>query len=88
LAAPLEYFDLKDLSTSADGVCMSDTNRYIGHRRPPLSAPHASVETGLLVNAPSRVEALRKLIAAGQYQVNPRWLATKIFSAAGLTIPG
>jgi hypothetical protein len=67
---------------------MSDTNRYIGPRRPPLQAPHASVETGMLVNAPSRVEALRRLVAAGQYQVSPRWLASKIFSAAGLTIPG
>jgi len=41
----------------------------------------------MLVNAPSRVEALRRLVAAGQYQVSPRWLATKIFSAAGLTVP-
>jgi anti-sigma28 factor (negative regulator of flagellin synthesis) len=36
---------------------------------------------------PSRVEALRKLVAAGQYHVSPRWLATKIFNAAGVKIP-
>jgi len=66
---------------------MSDANRYISHRRPAVSAPHAPVEAGVLVNSPSRVEALRKLVAAGQYQVSPRWLATKIFRAAGVTIP-
>jgi len=66
---------------------MSDTNRYISHRRPAVPATRAPVEAGMLVNAPSRVEALRKLVAAGQYQVSPRWLATKIFGAAGVKIP-
>jgi anti-sigma28 factor (negative regulator of flagellin synthesis) len=40
-----------------------------------------------VVTAPSRVEALRKLVAAGQYHVSPRWLATKIFRAAGVKVP-
>ena len=31
-----------------------------------------------------RVEALRKLVAAGQYQVSPRYLAHKIMRAAGI----
>ena len=66
---------------------MSDTNRYISHRRPALPASRAPVETGFLVNSPSRVESLRKLVAAGQYQVSPRWLANKIFGAAGVKIP-
>ena len=66
---------------------MSDTNRYISHRRPAVSASRNPVETGFLVNAPSRVESLRKLVAAGQYQVSPRWLANKIFGAAGVKIP-
>ena len=66
---------------------MSDTNRYISHRRPALPASRAPVETGLLVNSPARVESLRKLVAAGQYQVSPRWLANKIFDAAGVKIP-
>jgi anti-sigma28 factor (negative regulator of flagellin synthesis) len=66
---------------------MSDTNRTISHRRPAVPARHASVETGVLVNSPSRVEGLRKLVASGQYQVSPRWLAAKIFRAAGVIIP-
>jgi len=67
---------------------MSDTNRTIGPRRPLLAARQSSLQAGMLVNAPSRVEALRRLVAAGQYQVSPRWLATKIFRAAGVNIPG
>lgn len=31
-----------------------------------------------------RIEALRKLVAAGQYQVSPRYLAHRIMSAAGI----
>ncbi|HEY4187900.1 MAG TPA: flagellar biosynthesis anti-sigma factor FlgM [Polyangia bacterium] len=31
-----------------------------------------------------RVEALRKLVAAGQYQVSPRHLAHQILRAAGI----
>ncbi|HEY5088791.1 MAG TPA: flagellar biosynthesis anti-sigma factor FlgM [Polyangia bacterium] len=67
---------------------MSDTNRTIGPRRPPLAARQSPLHADMLVNAPSRVDALRRLVAAGQYQVSPRWLATKIFRAAGVTIPG
>jgi anti-sigma28 factor (negative regulator of flagellin synthesis) len=33
-----------------------------------------------------RVEALRKLVAAGQYQVSARYLAYRIFRAADLRI--
>jgi anti-sigma28 factor (negative regulator of flagellin synthesis) len=39
------------------------------------------------VTSPARVEALRKLIAAGQYQVSPRWIATRIFRMAGVKVP-
>ena len=39
------------------------------------------------VTSPSRVEALRKLVAAGQYQVSPRWIATRIFRMAGVKVP-
>jgi anti-sigma28 factor (negative regulator of flagellin synthesis) len=39
------------------------------------------------VTAASRVEALRQLVAAGQYQVSARWLATRIFRAAGVPLP-
>jgi hypothetical protein len=36
---------------------------------------------------PGRVEALRKLVAAGQYHVSPKWLAVRIFRAAGVALP-
>jgi hypothetical protein len=66
---------------------MSDTNRYIGPRRPPVSALRAGVETGVVVSSPARLEVLRQLVASGRYQVSPRFLATKIFRAAGVKIP-
>ena len=66
---------------------MSDTNPYIT-RRPPLSASSRGlIASGPSVNSPTKVEALRKLVAAGQYNVSPRWLATKIFRAAGVRLP-
>ncbi len=64
---------------------MSGSNRHIT-RRPPQTAPGAPHETGV-VNSPARIEALRKLVASGQYHVSPRWLATKIFRAAGVKLP-
>jgi anti-sigma28 factor (negative regulator of flagellin synthesis) len=42
--------------------------------------PFADVDTRLS----PRVEALRKLVASGQYQVSPRYLAQRIIRAAGL----
>ena len=65
---------------------MSGTNRHIT-RRPPVQAPRAPHETGPVVNSPARIEALRKLVASGQYHVSPRWIATKIFRAAGVKLP-
>jgi hypothetical protein len=66
---------------------MSDTNRYMTQRRPPLSAPPVHLSAGVTITPPSRIEALRCLVAAGQYQVSPRWLATKILQAAGVKLP-
>jgi len=63
---------------------MSDTNRP-STRRSALLAPHAAPYASL--NAPSRIDALRRLVAAGQYHVSPRWLATRIFRAAGVKVP-
>jgi anti-sigma28 factor (negative regulator of flagellin synthesis) len=40
-----------------------------------------------MVTSPGRVEALRQLVAAGRYDVNPRYLAAKIFQAAGVKVP-
>lgn len=70
------------------GVGMRDTSRYISHRRPPVSAPRATSSARVLVQ-PSltragRVDLLRRLVAAGQYQVNPRAVALKIMSMAGV----
>jgi len=65
---------------------MSDTNRYMPPRRSAVRAPGISLQAAP-VSSPARVEALRKLVAAGQYQVSPRWLATKIFDAAGVKLP-
>ena len=78
-----ERMSLKENATPAEVVGMSYTGRHIT-RRPPLSADRAPAGT---INAPSRVEALRKLVAAGQYHVSPRWLATRIFRAAGVKVP-
>jgi hypothetical protein len=64
---------------------MRDTNRYT--RRPPVSAPRDSAVTAPGINSPAHVESLRRLVAAGQYHVSPRWLATKIFRAAGVKVP-
>jgi hypothetical protein len=83
MAAVGEGMSLKEIATTAELVGMSYTNRHTT-RRPPLSADRHAVES---MNAPSRVEALRKLVAAGQYHVSPRWLATKIFRAAGVKVP-
>ena len=62
---------------------MSDTNRPTT-RRSALPAPHAPYPS---VTAPSRIDALRRLVAAGQYHVSPRWVATRIFRAAGVKVP-
>jgi anti-sigma28 factor (negative regulator of flagellin synthesis) len=62
---------------------MSDTNRH-PPRRSAISAARAPLGE---VSSPARVEVLRKLVAAGQYHVSPRWLATKIFRAAGVKVP-
>jgi len=63
---------------------MSDTNSHFPRR---FALPAARPSMAGVVTAPSRVEALRKLVAAGQYHVSPRWLATKIFRAAGVKVP-
>jgi len=67
---------------------MANTTKYIAptrgsHTAAPVSVvtdPSASLDTRLS----PRVEALRRLVAAGQYQVSPRYLAHKIMRAAGI----
>jgi hypothetical protein len=65
---------------------MSDTRHTT--RRPPVSSRRAlpPASEPPMVLSP-RVEALRKLVAAGQYHVSPKWLAIKIFKSAGVPIP-
>jgi anti-sigma28 factor (negative regulator of flagellin synthesis) len=45
-----------------------------------MTDPSADVDARLS----PRVEALRKLVASGQYQVSPRYLAQRIMRAAGM----
>jgi anti-sigma28 factor (negative regulator of flagellin synthesis) len=64
---------------------MSNTTRHISQRRPPVSAQRASAPVApQSVRTSDKVDTLRRLVAAGQYQVSPQYLAMKIFKAAGL----
>jgi hypothetical protein len=68
---------------------MSDTNRHLPPRRSPASARPTN-EAALAAPSqtpPARVEALRKLVAAGQYHVSAKWVAVRIFRAAGVPLP-
>lgn len=49
---------------------------------PVLTDPHAPLD----VRLSPRVEALRKLVASGQYQVSPRHLAQQILRSAGFKL--
>jgi hypothetical protein len=67
---------------------MSDTNRHLT-RRPPASA-RSNSQAALAASGstpPARIEALRKLVAAGQYHVSAKWVAVRIFRAAGVPLP-
>ena len=64
---------------------MRNTTRHTSHRRPPLAARSMAAPTPPQVVASSnKVDTLRRLVAAGQYHVNARYLAERIFKAAGL----
>jgi anti-sigma28 factor (negative regulator of flagellin synthesis) len=65
---------------------MSNTTRHISRRRPPVSAQRsaAAPTPPQIVASSNKVDTLRRLVAAGQYQVSPKYLAMKIFKAAGL----
>ena len=64
---------------------MSNTTRHISQRRPPVPAQRASAPRApQSVQGANKVDTLRRLVAAGQYQVSPKYLAMKIFKAAGL----
>jgi hypothetical protein len=66
---------------------MSDTSRHLIQRR--LSEPpsHSALPlTDHVTNSSARVEALRKLVAAGQYHVSAKWLAHRICRCAGVPV--
>jgi anti-sigma28 factor (negative regulator of flagellin synthesis) len=64
---------------------MSNTTRHIQNRRPPVSAVRAAAPVApQSVQSANKVDTLRRLVAAGQYHVSPKYLAMKIFKAAGL----
>jgi len=67
------------------GVGMSNTTRHIPQRRAPVRAQRVAAPVAQpSVNSASKVDTLRRLVAAGQYHVSPKYLAMKIFKAAGL----
>lgn len=53
----------------------------MGTEVPPAPSPPDAND----VRLSPRVQALRKLVASGQYEVSPRYLAHKIIRAAGLS---
>lgn len=66
---------------------MSNTTRHIPNRRPAVPAQRAPAPLAarsLSTNSANKVDTLRRLVAAGQYHVSPKYLAMKIFKAAGL----
>ena len=73
-------------------VGMSDTSRHLTHRRSPGSeAQRQAAAAGppadhVSTSSSARVEALRKLVAAGQYHVSAKWLAHRIFRCAGIPV--
>jgi anti-sigma28 factor (negative regulator of flagellin synthesis) len=66
-------------------VGMSNTTRHTPQRRPPVPVRRASAPLApQSVSSANKVDTLRRLVAAGQYHVSPKYLAMKIFKAAGL----
>ena len=60
-------------------------SKYIAPGTRAHSAP-APVTTDLDARLSPKVEALRKLVASGQYQVSPRYLAQRIMRSAGFKV--
>lgn len=80
-------FSLKAGWVRVDSVGMSNTTRHISRRRPPVTAQRSAAQAPTppqIVASSNKVDTLRRLVAAGQYQVSPKYLAMKIFKAAGL----
>ena len=79
---------LKVFGGGADGVVMANTIKHTGSQ--PRSSRQGSASISLDPSAADetrlspRIEALRKLIASGQYQVSPRYLAYRIMRTAGV----
>jgi hypothetical protein len=67
---------------------MANTTKYTAPGR--SAAPSAPIPGLMDGTEPAklspRVEALRKLVAAGQYQVSPRYLAHRIMRSAGFKL--
>jgi anti-sigma28 factor (negative regulator of flagellin synthesis) len=68
---------------------MANTPKYTAPARSVSSSAPIPVvtDTGAVdVKLSPRVEALRKLVASGQYQVSPRYLAHRIMRSAGFRL--
>jgi hypothetical protein len=84
---PPGKFFLKIFAHRPMDVGMSDTSRHLTHRRSPETASHThAVLADHLPSSAARVEALRKLVAAGQYHVSAKWLALRICRSAGVPV--
>jgi anti-sigma28 factor (negative regulator of flagellin synthesis) len=65
---------------------MRDTSRHLTQPRLSESGSYPAPLTDHVTNSAARVEALRKLVAAGQYHVSAKWLAHRICRCAGVPI--
>ena len=82
------HWGLKVSGGDADDVGMANTGKHITPRRPSTEVVTAAPDGSLSVGErlPPRIEVLRKLVADGQYMVSPRYLAYRIFRAAGIPV--
>jgi anti-sigma28 factor (negative regulator of flagellin synthesis) len=67
-------------------VVMRDTSRHLIQHRLTETGSHTAPLTDHVTNSAARVEALRKLVAAGQYHVSAKWLAHRICRCAGVPV--
>ncbi len=70
-------------------VCMKGTGRLTPRRAPAGNKQaYLSTRSGEDIARASRVEDLRRLVAAGRYRVEPEQLAERILSRALVRGPG
>jgi hypothetical protein len=75
---------LKTQTLGTDDVGMAFTGRLSSGKLTPSKGHHPSTgnQTGEEIARAARVEQLRRLVAAGKYQVEPKRLAARILARA------